>query len=326
MKAIPASLSLCLAVAASAALAQPAPDAKSAFHPTKPVTIVVPYSAGGGTDAIGRLFAKQLGELWGQTVTVDNRTGGNGSIGSAVVARAAPDGHTLLLAVSSLAINPHVMAKLPYDTRTAFAPVTPLAYSVVVLVGAPTLKAVDMKSFAGLAKKEPGVHTFASSEPATRLTAERIFEAAGIKLTHIPYKGASQWMTDIMAGTVDVGVTSITSALPFMKDGRLKILGVAGEQRREMLPGVATFKEQGIPGLEEHSWYGLFAPGGTPTAAVAAIHADVLKVLAQPEVKAQLATYGALPGGQAPEAFARRFQRQLVEYGELTRKLGMLPE
>ena len=324
MRTMPACLAL--AFAASAAVAQTAPESKSAFRPTKPVTIVVPYSAGGGTDAVGRLFAKQLGELWGQTVVVDNRTGGNGSIGSSVVARAAPDGHTLLLAVSSLVINPHMMAKLPYDTKTAFTPVTPLAYSVVVLVGSPTLKAADMKSFVALAKKEPGVHTFASSEPATRLTAERIFDASGVKLTHIPYKGASQWMTDVMAGTVDVGVASITSAQPFMKDGRLKILGVAGEQRQAMLPAVATFKEQGIPGLEAHSWYGLFAAGGTPASVVNAIHADVIKVLAMPEVKARLATYGALPGGEAPDAFAKRFQHELVEYGELTRKLGIQPE
>ena len=129
-----------------------------------------------------------------------------------------------------------------------------------------------------------------------------------------------------MSGTVDVGVASITSALPFMKDGRMKILGIAGNQRHEMLPTVATFKEQGIAGLETHSWYGLFATGGTPTAVVNAIHADVTKVLAMPEVKAQLATYGALPGGQAPDAFAKRFQHELVEYGELTRKIGIQPE
>lgn len=315
-----------LACAATGSVAQSAPDAKSAFRPTRPVTIVVPYSAGGGTDAVGRLFAKHLGELWGQTVNVDNRTGANGSIGSAVVARAAPDGYSLLLAVSSLVINPYVMAKLPYDTKTAFTPITPLAYSVVVLVGSPTLKAADTKSFAALAKTEPGARTFASSEPATRLVAERIFHAAGIKVTHIPYKGASQWMTDIMAGTVDVGIASITSALPFMKDGRMKILGIGGDHRHEMLPTVATFKEQGIAGLETHGWYGLFGAGGTPMSVVNAIHADVNKVLALPEVKAQLTTYGALPGGQAPDAFAKRVQLELAEYGELARKVGMQPE
>ena len=318
--------SLALALASSTVLAQAGPPAKLAFQPTRPVTLVVPYSAGGGTDVVGRLFARHLGAIWGQNVVVDNRVGGNGTIGSNMVARAAPDGTTLLLVVSSIASNPHVMAKLPYDTKTAFVPVTPLAYSVVVLVGSPKLPAVDMKSFVALAKKEPAARTFASSEPATRLTAERIFEAGGIKLNHIPYKGASQWLTDVMAGNVDVGVASVTSALPYMKDGRLKILGIAGEQRSEMLPNVATFKEQGIPGLETHSWYGLFAPGGTPPAIVKAIHSDIEKVLAMPEVKSELARLGALPGGASPDAFAQRFQRDIVESGELAHRLGIKPE
>jgi len=315
-----------VSIAASAALSQPAMDGKSAFRPTKPVTLVVPYSAGGGTDVIGRLFAKQLGDMWGQSVVVDNRIGANGVIGSGLVARAAPDGTTLLLVVSSITINPYVMSKLPYDTKTAFTPVTPLAYSVVVMVGSPKLQVTDMKSFVLAAKKAPGTHTFASSEPATRVTAERIFEAGDIKLTHIPYKGASQWMTDVMAGNVDVGIASITSALPFMKDGRLKILGIAGEHRSDLLPTVPTFKEQGIPGLETHSWYGLFLPGGTPSAIVSAIHADVQKVLAQPEVKARIAALGALPGGDTPSVFAKRFQTDLIENGELTRRLGIQPE
>ncbi|MDB5818771.1 MAG: hypothetical protein JWQ11_2411 [Rhizobacter sp.] len=317
---------LTLTFIAASASAQTPPAPASAFHPTKSVNLVVPYSAGGGTDAIGRLFAKQLGTMWGQTVIVDNRTGGNGTIGSAAVARAAHDGTTLLLAVSSIVINPYVMDKLPYDTKTAFTPITPLANSVVVLVGSPTLKANDTRELIALAKKEPGVHTFASSEPATRLTAERIFYAGGVKLTHIPYKGAAQWLTDVMAGTVDVGIASVTSAQSFMKEGKMKVLGIGSEQRSPLLPNVPTFKEQGIAGLEEHSWYGLFAPGKTPAPIVAAIHADVLKVLAMPETQAQLATYGALPGGEAPAAFAQRFQRELLEYADLTQKVGIHPE
>jgi tripartite-type tricarboxylate transporter receptor subunit TctC len=325
MKIAPAAV-LAANVLVAAAFAPLALAAESSFHPSKAVTLIVPYSAGGGTDAIGRLFAKQLGALWGQTVIVDNRTGGNGSIGSYAVARAAPDGQTLLLAVSSIVINPYVMSKLPYETKTAFTPITPLAYSVVVLVGSPTLKVNDAKGLIALAKQEPGVHTFASSEPATRLTAERIFHAGNARLTHIPYKGAAQWLTDVMAGTVDVGIASITSAQAFMKEGKIKVLGIAGEQRSEMLPNVPTFKEQGIPGLETNSWYGLFAPGGTPAPVVAALYADISRVLAMPEVKAQLATYGALPGGEAPDAFAKRFQRELVENGELTREIGIKAE
>ena len=320
--AIAVSLGLCGVLA----MAQGTQPVASSFKPNKQVTLVIPYTAGGGTDVVGRLFAKHLGELWGQSVVVDNRTGANGTIGSQWVARSAPDGTTLLLVVSSITINPFVMSKLPYDTRTAFTPVTPLAYSVVVLAGSPKLQANDIKSFLASAKASPGLHTFASSEPATRLTAERIFEAAGVKLTHVPYKGAAQWMTDLMAGNVDVGVASTTSAQPFMKDGRIKILGVAGERRSELMPQVPTFKEQGVVGLDEHSWYGLFAPGGTPASIVKAIHEDIQKVLAQPEVKAKIAAMGALPGGDSPEQFTKRFQQDLMDNGELTRKLGIQPE
>jgi tripartite-type tricarboxylate transporter receptor subunit TctC len=315
-----------LSLVGSLSLGQTTSEAISAFRPTKPVTLVIPYSPGGGTDVIGRLFAKHLSEKWGQSVIVDNRAGANGTIGSNLVAKAAQDGTSLLLVVSSIAINPFVMGKLPYDTQTAFTPITPLAYSVVVLVGSPKLPVNDMRGFASVAKKAPSIHTFASSETATRVQTERIFEAANIKLTHIPYKGASQWLTDVMAGNVDVGLASVTSAQPFLKDGRIKILGIAGESRSELLPTVPTFKEQGISGLEVHSWYGLFAPGGTPTSVVKAIHSDIQKVLAQPEVKARIASLGALPGGDSPEAFNKRFHADIAESGELVRRLGIIPE
>lgn len=319
MKKLVALASLALAGAASFA-------AGPAFHPTRPVTLIVPYSAGGGTDVVARLFARELGEMWGQTVLVDNRTGGSGTIGSGVVARAAPDGQTLLVSVASIAINPYVVARLTYNTRTDFTPITPLAKPVVVMVGAPGLKATDIQSFVALARKEPGVHTFASSEPSTRLYGERLADEAGVKLLHIPYKGAGQWMTDVMSNVVDVGFASITSAQPMLKDNRIKILGIAAAHRSEMLPNVPTFHEQGIDDLDSKSWYGLFGPGHMPAAMVTALHADVLAVLAKPEVQARLATLGAEPGGEAPEAFGKRFYRELDEYGVLTKKLGIQAE
>jgi len=313
------SIALCaLALAATGAVAQ-----SGAFQPMKPVTLIVPYSAGGGTDAVGRLFAKELGELWGQPVLVDNRTGASGVIGSTVVAKAVPDGQTLLLSVASIAINPYLIAKLPYDTKKDFTPITPLAKPVVVMVGSPELKAKDIKTFIALAKAEPGKHSFASSEPSTRLYGERLAKAAGIKLVHVPYKGAGQWMTDVASNVVDTGFASITSAQPMMQDGRLKILGIATAQRSNMMPNVPTFREQGISDLESKSWYGLFGPGHLPAATVSAIHADVMKVLSKPAVKAKLESLGAEPGGEAPDAFTKRFQRELVEYGELTRELGI---
>lgn len=312
------------AVAATLALAgQALGQQKSAFHPTKTVTIIVPYSPGGGTDVVGRLVAKSLEEMWGQTVIIDNRTGGSGSVGAAIVARAAPDGHTMVLAVSGIAINGHLM-KLPYDTQTAFAPVTAVSYPVATLLASPTLPANDLTELVTLMKKEgPDKRTFASPDPGSRLIAERIFDKAGIKLMNIPYKGAASFVGDISAGRVDTGLASVTSGLSLINAGKLKSLGIMGTERIPALPNVATFKEQGFQGLDENSWAGLFAPAGTPPEIVSAIQQDIAKVLAMPETKARLVELGSLPGGPTPAEFSARFQRDIKESGETIRRLGM---
>ena len=310
-------------VLAGPAASQARAELKPAFHPTKAVTIVVPYSPGGGTDAVGRLMAKALEEMWGQTVIIDNRTGGSGSVGAAIVARAPPDGHTMVLAVSGIAINGHLM-KLPYETTTAFAPVTVVAYPVATLI---TLPANDLKELAALVRKEgPDKRTFASPDPGSRLIAERIFEKAGIRLMNIPYKGAASFVGDISAGRVDTGLSSVTSGLSLINAGKLKSLGIMGTQRIPALPNVATFKEQGFAGLDENSWAGLFAPAGTPPAVVSAIQQDIATVLATPEFKAKLVEYGSLPGGPTPAEFTERFQRDIRESGETIRRLGMTAE
>ena len=299
-------MALFAAIAATLALAGQAlgQAQKSAFHPTRTVTIIVPYSPGGGTDVVGRLMAKSLEEMWGQTVIIDNRTGGSGSVGAAIVARSAPDGHTMVLAVSGIAINAHLL-KLPYDTLTAFAPVTAVSYPVATLIASPTLPANDLKELAELVRKEgPDKRTFASPDPGSRLIAERIFEKADIKLMNIPYKGAASFVGDISAGRVDTGLSSVTSGLSLINAGKLKSLGIMGTQRIPALPNVATFKEQGFQGLDENSWAGLFAPAGTPPEVVSAIQQDIAKVLATAE-------------------FTERFQRDILESGETIRRLGM---
>ena len=307
---------LCLA---APALAQD----KAAFRPTKTVTIIVPYSPGGGTDVVGRLMAQALEPMWGPTVIVDNRTGGSGSIGAAIVARAPPDGHTLVLAVSGIAINGHLL-KLPYDTATAFAPITAVSYPVATLLATPSLPANDLRELKALVEKEgPEKRSFASPEPGTRLIAERIFEKAGIKLLHVPYKGAAAFVQDIAAGRVDTGAASVTSGLSLINAGKLKSLGIMGKQRIPALPNVATFAEQGFAGLEENSWAGLFAPAGTPPDVVAAIHRDIATVLARPEFIAKLTELGSLPGGDTPAAFNERFQRDIRESGVAIRRLGL---
>jgi len=312
-----------LAVAGSALGQAARADRKSAFHPTKTVTIVVPYSPGGGTDVVGRLMARALEEMWGQTVIIDNRTGGSGSVGAAIVARAPPDGNTMVLAVSGIAINAHLL-KLPYDTVTAFAPVTAVSYPVATLLASPDLPANDLKQLVELVRKEgPEKRTFASPDPGSRLIAERIFEKAGIKLVNIPYKGAASFVGDISAGRVDTGLSSVTSGLSLISAGKLKSLGIMGTQRIPALPNVATFKEQGFQGLDENSWAGLFAPAGTPPEVVSAIQQDIAKVLARPEFKAKMVELGSLPGGPTPAEFSERFQRDIRESGETIRRLGM---
>ena len=325
MRSVIASLAaLAILAVAGSALGQAArADRKSAFHPTKTVTIVVPYSPGGGTDVVGRLMARALEEMWGQTVIIDNRTGGSGSVGAAIVARAPADGHTMVLAVSGIAINAHLL-KLPYDTVTAFAPVTAVSYPVATLLASPDLPANDLKELVELVRKEgPEKRTFASPDPGSRLIAERIFEKAGIKLMNIPYKGAASFVGDISAGRVDTGLSSVTSGIALINAGKLKSLGIMGTQRIPALPNVATFKEQGFQGLDENSWAGLFAPAGTPPEVVSAIQQDIAKVLATPEFKAKMVELGSLPGGPTPAEFSERFQRDIKESGETIRRLGM---
>ena len=325
MRSVIASLAaLAILAVAGSALGQAArAERKSAFHPTKTVTIVVPYSPGGGTDVVGRLMARALEEMWGQTVIIDNRTGGSGSVGAAIVARAPADGHTMVLAVSGIAINAHLL-KLPYDTVTAFAPVTAVSYPVATLLASPDLPANDLKELVELVRKEgPEKRTFASPDPGSRLIAERIFEKAGIKLMNIPYKGAASFVGDISAGRVDTGLSSVTSGLSLINAGKLKSLGIMGTQRIPALPNVATFKEQGFQGLDENSWAGLFAPAGTPPEVVSAIQQDIAKVLARPEFKAKMVELGSLPGGPTPAEFSERFQRDIRESGETIRRLGM---
>jgi tripartite-type tricarboxylate transporter receptor subunit TctC len=283
-----------------------------------------PTAPAAGTDAVGRLAAKALEEMWGQTVIVDNRTGGNGSVGAALVARATPDGHTLVLAVSGIAINAHLM-KLPYDTATAFAPVTAIAYPVATLLATPRpARPTTSRELQALVKKEgPEKRTSASPDPGSRLMAERIFDSAGIKLLNVPYKGAASFVGDISAGRVDVGIASVTSGLALINAGKLKSLGIMGTKRIPALPNTPTFKEQGFQGLDENSWYGLFAPAGTPPATVEAIQKDIATLLARPDFQAKLVDYGSLPGGDTPAAFSERFQRDIKESGETIRRLGI---
>lgn len=315
-----AALASISSLALHPAWGQPAP----AKFPHKTVTLVVPYSAGGGTDIVGRLMAQQLSELWGQSVVVDNRTGANGVIGSSFVSRAAPDGHTLLLVVGSHAVNPVLMKSLPYDTDKAFTPITNIASSPSVLVVAANGPYKTLRDVLQAARKEElGV---GYSEGQTRLTGELIRQAGDLKTTGVPYKGGAPIMVDIIGGHLPMGVTSVLTALPHVRSGTLRVVGVASDRRMPLFPDAMTFKEAGLAGVESLSWYGLFGPAGMPDAIVTQINQDLKKVANDPGVLKQMHDQGAEVMLTPPAEFRRFLADETKKWTLVAQRGGIKPE
>lgn len=302
------------------ARAQPAP----ARWPSRPVTLVVPYAAGGGTDIVGRAMAQRLSELWGESVVVDNRTGANGVIGSAHVAKSAPDGTTLLLVVGSHAINPVLMKSLPYDTATAFTPITNIASSPMVLVAAARGPYRTLPELLQAARKEELPVGY--SEGQTRLTAELIRQAGQLKMTGVPYKGGAPIMVDIIGGHLPAGVTSVLTAQPHVQAGNLRVLGVAADHRLPIFPDAMTFEEAGLKGVESLSWYGLFGPAQMPRAVVDRIVHDLRTVTADPAVARQMRDQGAQVVLSSPDDFRAFLDRETTKWAQVARRGGIQPE
>lgn len=292
--------------------------------PTRPVTIVVPYSAGGGTDIVGRLVAQRLSQRWEQSVVVDNRTGANGVIGSQHVAKAAPDGHTLLLVVGSHAINPVLMKSLPYDTLKAFTPVTNIATSPMVLVVAADGPYRQLPDLVEAARRQEMAVGY--SEGQTRLTGEMIRQAGGLRMAGVAYKGGAPIMVDIIGGHLPAGVTSVLTALPHVHSGKLRVLGVAARQRMDIFPEAMTFAEAGLPGVESLSWYGLFGPAGLPDAVVARLHEDLRKVSADPVVQRQMQEQGAQVEMTPPAEFRRFVAAETGKWAQVAQRGGIRAE
>jgi tripartite-type tricarboxylate transporter receptor subunit TctC len=298
--------------------------AQGAAFPSKTVTLVVPYSAGGGTDIVGRLMAQHLSELWGQSVIVDNRTGANGVIGSSAVARAPADGHTLLLVVGSHAVNPVLMKSLPYDTITAFTPITNIASSPCVLVVQANGPYKTLADLLGAARRQELGCGY--SEGQTRLTAELIRQAGNLKLTGVPYKGGAPIMVDIIGGHLPMGVTSVLTALPHVRSGALRVVGVADVRRMPLFPDAMTFKEAGLDGVESLSWYGLFGPAGMPPAVVAQINQALKKVTADPVVQKQMHDQGADVLLTPPADFQRFLASETSKWTRVAQRGGISAE
>jgi tripartite-type tricarboxylate transporter receptor subunit TctC len=297
-------------------------------YPSRPVRIVVPFSPGGPNDIIVRLVARKLAETWGQPAVVENRPGAGGNIGTDFVAKAPPDGHTLLsVGPGSLIINP-LIGKVPYDTARDFAPVTLMARAPNALVAHPSLPASSVRELIALARSQPGRINYGSGgNGSTPHLAGALFAAmAGIELTHVPYKGTAPAMADLIGGQVQIAFLGIPTVLPHLKSGKLRVLAVTGKRRSPELAGVSTVDEAGVPGYELSPWYGLLAPAGTPRAIVARLSAEVTGIVRAAEMKEKLAVQGAEVAGGSPEEFAAVIQADSLTWSRVVKDAGIRGE
>src|SRR3954467_6685896 len=299
------ALALLLACVAVAAQAQ--------TWPSKPVRIVVAYPPGGGIDVMGRQLAEKLTGMWGQPVVVENKPGANTIVATEAVAKSPADGYTVLLTTdATFSINPHLYAKLPFDTQRDFIPVTMLVLLQQLLVANPSLPANTLEELIALAKAKPGTINYASygSGSQPHLSGEMLKYKAGIDLVHVPYKGISLAVPAVMAGEVQLTFAGIATSMPQLKAGRIKALAIGGPKRSPLLPEVPTFAELGYPEVETHAWFGLFLPARSPREAVERIYADTKKILEDPDFRQkQLIDKGYEVVGSSPAEFAAYIKR-----------------
>jgi tripartite-type tricarboxylate transporter receptor subunit TctC len=293
-------------------------------YPTKPIRWIVPFPPGGSTTIIARLMGQKLTESWGQQIVVDNRGGGNTIIGSEALVKAAPDGYTILQVTSTHVINPSLL-KTPYDAVKDFAPVATLVGTETLMVVTPSLPASNLKEFIALAKSKPGQLNFASSGSGTtnHLAVELFSILAGIKMQHIPHKGAGPAVTDLMGGQVQMFMNNALPLTPFVKAGKLRAIAVSGPTRLRSLPEVPTFTEAGLPGYEVKSWQGILAPARTPKLIIDKLSQEIGRILGTAEVRDALLNMGADPFVSTPSEFAALIKTDLVRYAKLIKQANI---
>ncbi len=293
--------------------------------PNKPVRIVVPFTAGSATDILARTVGQKLSELWGQQVIVDNRAGAGGTIGAGLVAKAAPDGLTLMVHSAAQAVNPFIYPSLSYDTLKDFVQVVPLAGQPNVLVVSPASGYKTLADLIADAKKKPGGLNFASAGigSGTHINGEKFKLAAAIDVTHIPYKGTPEALTDTMAGRIGFFFSPISAALPHVRDGKLVALAVSSGKRASTLPNVPTIAESGLPGFDYNLWVAVFAPAGIPADVVDKINRDVSRVLREPEVRERMAALGAEAMPMSPAEFDKFMRSEMDEAAKVVKAAGI---
>jgi tripartite-type tricarboxylate transporter receptor subunit TctC len=314
------------AVLASLGVAAPAFCAELAY-PTKPIRVLVGFSPGGGTDVAIRIIGKKLSELWNQQVVVDNRAGAGGLVAFEIVAKANPDGYTLLAASPSFAIQPGLAAKLPYDPIRDFAPVTEASASPYLLVVYPGIDAKTVKDLVALAKASPGKLYYASGGigSAQHLVTELFRMTAGVDIVHVPYKGAVS-IPDLIAGRVQLLMSGVPQALSHVQAGRLRALGVTTPKRTPVLPNVPTIAEAGVPGYKVTVWYGVFTTGRTPQPIVEKLNAGFVQAIHSPEVRQQLSAMGLDAVGNSSAEFAASVKSEIKQWADVIRRAGVKPE
>jgi tripartite-type tricarboxylate transporter receptor subunit TctC len=308
------------ALTAAIGLASAFGTAQAAGYPEQPITMVVPYSAGGGADNAARIIAQGMGEVAGQSVVIENKGGASGAIGAAYVARAKPDGYTVLFDASAFAINP-ALRKLPYDVKKDFVPVSQAVSVPNILVAAPGSAFNNLPDFITAARANPGRYTFASYGPGSlaQMAAELLKKDAGIDVVHVPYKGGAPAIVDVMGGQVDVYFANAASSLNYVSGGKLKALAVSSAKRMPELPNVATVGEAGIKDFDVAEWNGLFLPAGTDPAVVAKLQDLVQKALARPDTREKLAKLGLTPVGSSAADFAKFVDAEQVRWAEVVK-------
>ena len=302
-----------------------APVAFAQSYPTKPIRWVVPSSAGGGNDYLARLFGAKITENWKQQVLVDLRPGAAGIVGSEIVAKSPPDGHTILIVATGYGVNPSLYANLPYDTLNDFARINLLAFSPNVLVVHPSLPVKSVKQMIALAKSRPGDLNYASSGAGTggHLSIELMKHMAGINMVHVPYKGAGDATTAVVSGQVHMLMTAPGAAIPFIKVGRLRALAVGSAKRVKALPEVPTMAEAALPGYEVDGFYGVLAPGKTPRAIVDKLYAELDRILKLPDVNQQMEARGFDPVSYNPDKFTEHVKKEMQKWPPVFKAAGI---
>ena len=312
----------CAVPAALAALLSAGAAQSQDAYPTRPLRLVVPFPPGGGNDILARMVGQRLAESLGQPVVVDNRGGAGGMVGVTVAARANPDGYTLLLgSMGGLAHNPALRPSLPYNPPRDFAAVSLLAASPFILVTNPGVAAGSVKELLALARAKPGTLNYGSAGVGSSLhmTAELFKHATGVDIVHVAYKGTAPALTGLLGGQVQMVFSTMPPALPHVKSGKLRALGVTGAQRAKAAPEVPTIAESGVPGFEVENWQGIVVPAKTPRAIVGRLNREIVQALAQPAMIAALNARGLDPAGSTPEQFDRLIRSEIEKWTQLVR-------